>query len=311
MDPLTEHSLDTNRGFFYTYHVHRPSVPLSPSTPTLLLLHGWPDSSTLWSLVLPHLLPLNLPILVPDLLGAGGTSRPTAPDLYAAGLVCEDLLEILAQEDLAGGRKVLIVGHDYGAGLAHAFARLHPEICAGLVLLGYSPPGSTSRPGWHSFFAEADAPRMCWEQLQRVWEANHGVDSQRVLQDRRVYREWIEEGGGKETAELRAYAKDPSLRKRWGYEMLDRGNWEAGVCWIISAERDDGKGKEEGVVACPVLFVACDEDAISPKEAIEGARPFFSDLRVEVIHSGHWCPYERPEEVARLIMGFVREESFV
>lgn len=260
---------------------------------------------------MPHLLPLNLPILVPDLLGAGGTSRPTAPDLYAAGLVCEDLLEILAQEDLAGGRKVLIVGHDYGAGLAHAFARLHPEICAGLVLLGYSPPGSTSRPGWHSFFAEADAPRMCWEQLQRVWEANHGVDSQRVLQDRRVYREWIEEGGGKETAELRAYAKDPSLRKRWGYEMLDRGNWEAGVCWIISAERDDGKGKEEGVVACPVLFVACDEDAISPKEAIEGARPFFSDLRVEVIHSGHWCPYERPEEVARLIMGFVREESFV
>jgi hypothetical protein len=56
---------------------------------------------------------------------------------------------------------------------------------------------------------------------------------------------------------------------------------------------------------------ACDEDAISPKEAIEGARPFFSDLRVEVIHAGHGCPYERPEEAARLIMGFVREESFV
>lgn len=79
------------------------------------------------------------------------------------------------------------------------------------------------------------------------------MGSQKILGDAALYRKWIEEGGGEGT-ELRAYARDPALRRRWGYEMLDRGNWEAGVCWFVVADWE-GEGKAEKVVGCPVLFV--------------------------------------------------------
>lgn len=115
MDTLQEKHLDTKRGFQYRYYVS----PVGDTTKlTLLLLHGWPDSALLWQYVVPYLTPLKLKILVPDLLGYGGTSKPTSPELYDYRRIAEDVSEILDAENIG---KVIPIGHDFGCWFTFRF----------------------------------------------------------------------------------------------------------------------------------------------------------------------------------------------
>lgn len=109
MHGLQEKQLQVKRGFKYRYFV---SSHYSASNPTLLLLHGWPDNASLWQYVLPYLLPLKCKIVVPDLLGFAGTDQPTDLEAYDYRLMCQDMLELLAAEDIEGN--VITVGHDFG-----------------------------------------------------------------------------------------------------------------------------------------------------------------------------------------------------
>ena len=53
--------------------------------------------------------------IIPDLLGFGGTSKPTDPQMYAYDLMAQDLVDILDHE---GFDKVVSIGHVHGSGLA-------------------------------------------------------------------------------------------------------------------------------------------------------------------------------------------------
>jgi pimeloyl-ACP methyl ester carboxylesterase len=76
MDTLTKKTITTKRGFEYTYYVS----PAAAGKPTLLLHHGFPDQANEWEqLITNHLKPAGYGVIAPDLLGYGGTSKPTDP----------------------------------------------------------------------------------------------------------------------------------------------------------------------------------------------------------------------------------------
>ena len=33
-------------------------------------------------------------------------------------------------------------------------------------------------------------------------------------------------------------------------------------------------------------------------------------MTVKELHSGHWCPYEKPEEVASIVLEWLKKEGF-
>ncbi len=80
MEQFTCKTFKTSRNFAYSYYHFSPAN--STNKPTLLFLHGWPDNAHLWSAVIPSLLTLDLPILIPDMLGYGVTSKPKDASLY-------------------------------------------------------------------------------------------------------------------------------------------------------------------------------------------------------------------------------------
>ena len=51
--------------------------------PTILLLHGWPDTGRLWREVAPLLVAGGYRVAVPDLRGCGRSSKPIATPAYA------------------------------------------------------------------------------------------------------------------------------------------------------------------------------------------------------------------------------------
>ncbi len=102
------------------------------SGPVLVLLHGFPDSSAIWHAIAPALA-RRFTLILPDLPGAGDTpleGEPTLADM-ATGV-----RDILRQEAVD---KAVVMGHSMGGYTACAFARLYPELLAGLTLIHSTP----------------------------------------------------------------------------------------------------------------------------------------------------------------------------
>jgi pimeloyl-ACP methyl ester carboxylesterase len=107
------------------------AVRLFGDGPPVLLVHGIPGSAGSWDAVVPQLVEAGYRVLVPDLLGFGGSSRPE----FIEGLWLDAQAHALSAvlEALVDG-PALIVGHDYGAPVSVILSRRTPERVTGLVL---------------------------------------------------------------------------------------------------------------------------------------------------------------------------------
>lgn len=87
----------------------------------VLLLHGVPETSTVWRDVAPGLAD-GRRVLAPDLPGLGGSSYPGPYDVPS---VVGQLVALLDAE--LPGRRVDVVGHDWGGSVALGLAGAHPD----------------------------------------------------------------------------------------------------------------------------------------------------------------------------------------
>ena len=111
MDNLEEKYLDTTRGFKYHYYISPASQASDSFKAVILLCHGFPDDARLYQFAVPHLLKTGLRIVAPDLLGHGGTSKPTDPKDFEIGAMVKDVMEIMKKEGL--DKNIIPVGHDW------------------------------------------------------------------------------------------------------------------------------------------------------------------------------------------------------
>jgi len=98
--------------------------------PTLVLLHGYPQTWYMWRKVLPALAE-HFTVIAPDLRGAGGSDAPA--DGYGKPVLAEDVHQLLVGLDLAN--EVSVVGHDIGTMVAYAYAAAHRDSTSRLVLI--------------------------------------------------------------------------------------------------------------------------------------------------------------------------------
>jgi soluble epoxide hydrolase/lipid-phosphate phosphatase len=111
-------------GHKYAYISYPPS---NPSKPTLLFLHGFPSTSHDWHFQIPHFRSLGYGILAPDLLGYGGTDKPTDVNCYVGSEMSKEIIAILDHEGLGpkgqgGSNGVIAIAHDWGTYLLSQLA---------------------------------------------------------------------------------------------------------------------------------------------------------------------------------------------
>lgn len=109
MDALTERTVQTTRKYTYRYYASTSSSP--PPKHTILFCHGFPDSAALYQYMVPALLKLGVRLIIPDLIGYGGTSKPEDPAEYTWDGQSQDLNDILAKEGVEGN--IIVLGHDW------------------------------------------------------------------------------------------------------------------------------------------------------------------------------------------------------
>ncbi len=120
-----------------------------------LLLHGFPEARFSWRHQLPALAALGWRAVAPDLRGYGGSSRPRDRDAYAIDHLVEDAAALF---DALGARRRLLIGHDWGAAIAWAFAIRRARALDGLIVMNVPHPTVFGR-----------VLRASWRQKRRSW----------------------------------------------------------------------------------------------------------------------------------------------
>ena len=111
--------------------------------PTVLLLHGYAETSRMWRPLFPRLTS-TFTVIAPDLPGIGGSAIPSdGLDMVNAATRIHDLVKQL------GLGKAAVVGHDIGLMVAYAYAAQFPADVDQLVLMDAFLPGVD---GWEAIY---------------------------------------------------------------------------------------------------------------------------------------------------------------
>ena len=159
----------------------------------VVFLHGNCSDSRFW-LAMMASLPAGLRAIAPDLRGFGATAPAPIDATRGMRDFADDLDALIEHPDVGGaGRKVLVVGHSAGAGVAMQYAIDHPAKVGGLVFeapispLGFGGTRDVAgTPCWDDF-AGSGGGTANPEFVQRLAAQDRGDDS--PLAPRRVMRE--------------------------------------------------------------------------------------------------------------------------
>ncbi|KAF7320763.1 Esterase/Lipase [Mycena chlorophos] len=272
----------TQRGFLYSYYFSAPA-PSSKPLPTILFLHGFPTPAYLWHAQISAFEARGFGIVAPDMLGYGGTDKPSEVGAYVGSGLARDVVDILDGE---GVGRVVAVGHDWGARVVSRLINYHPSRLLGTALLAvpYFPPRRTANSAardamikkllgydafaYQRFFGESDACGLM--------ERN----------DKEYYRKTLLEGG-----------------------------LEAPLAWYKAATseaslEDDAKISESAaLITNPHLFIGFSKDPVCrPEFGASSHAPYVrppSNLTNKVVEGDHWALLSHAEEVNGILLEWV------
>src|SRR4030088_3048423 len=115
--------------------------------PSLILLHGYAETSLMWRPIIP-VLAERFAVIAPDLPGIGESAIPTdGLDMKTSAVRIHALARSLGVE------KAEVVGHDIGLMVAYAYAALFPAETLKLAVMDAFLPGVA---GWEPIYNSPD-----------------------------------------------------------------------------------------------------------------------------------------------------------
>ncbi|KAF7188129.1 Soluble epoxide hydrolase [Pseudocercospora fuligena] len=271
----------------YTFRLHyvdaAPSTNSAPAKRTILLIHGFPQTSLQWRRVIPHLTSAGCRVIVPDYRGAGNSQAPPSNAGTAGGVgggytkrVMADDLHTLLHSVLKIQGKVHIVGHDIGAMIAHA------EFYYKVV---------TEQPQnvWHFTFhnVQDDLPERLVTGHERTYI--------RHFFDRLMVNPWaIAPGGEEEDAYVLASSRPGAMRAAF----------DAYRAFEVDGQENLALLKERGKGQVPVSTLA-EDGSFNRQQNREQIAEFHKYVEADIVsNSGHYIPDENPDELAEKIVAW-------
>jgi len=249
----------------------------------VLLLHGFPDTSSLWRHQIPALVDAGFRAVAPDLRGRGRTQASARLEEYALPGMVPDLVALL---DALGIERAHVVGHDFGAGLGWLLAALHPERVGHLVVLSVGHPATRERP--------------TLEQLQKSWYQlffQFGGVAEELLResDWYLFREFLQGSG-----DVEDYIADLSRP----------GALTAALNWYRASfpvARLLAPAPKLPPVKAPTLGLWSTGDQYLPEyRMVRSAYYVAGPWRYERIEdASHWIPLDQAQRLNRLIGEFL------
>ncbi|MEM7279410.1 MAG: alpha/beta hydrolase [Pseudomonadota bacterium] len=292
------------------------------SGPPVVLCHGFPELAYSWRYQLPALAAAGFTAHAPDMRGFGQSDKPQGVEKYDIRTLCADLCGLLDNLDLG---QALFVGHDWGAILLWQFALLYPERVQALVNMNVPfYPRTPVDPVPKMREILSDDFYIANFQLSREADDAFDADPQRffesVMRRRPITREQFD---AIPASKKRPYSMLRSMRKSTfpGEPLLSNEDLQV----FVEAYRNGGftppinwyrnwtRNWEitEGVtqrVTVPTLFIGARDDVLIAPHHIEAMHRYVDKLDVVMIDEcGHWTQQEKPDEVNRLLVGWLNQ----
>jgi pimeloyl-ACP methyl ester carboxylesterase len=262
-------------------HIHYTT---GGSGPTVILLHGFAETSRMWNPILP-VLGAKFTVIAPDLPGIGESSIPTAEmSVTTAAVQIHDMARSL------GVTKVRVVGHDIGLMVAYAYAAKFPSEVEKLVVMDAFLPGVQ---GWEPIYDSPDywhfrfhgsTPESLVKGRENVYFAyfwnDLAADKNHSIQeaDRKAY--------------LAAYSRPGRMRASWEY-----------FATFPQAAKDFAQ-MAQTKLTMPVLSIGGDKSLGEP--LAKQMKLVATNVTVVIVkNSGHWILEEQPKQTTDALVNFL------
>jgi pimeloyl-ACP methyl ester carboxylesterase len=294
--------------------------------PLVLFVHGFPESWYSWRWQIGPVAAAGFTACAIDVRGYGGSDKPHPVDAYAMQTLVAD---IVGTVDAFGAEKAILVGHDWGAPQVWHAALAHPDRVRGVAGLSVPYTGRASAPlidvvdavftkrgrfFYQVYFqdegvaeAELEADRraalrkflyaISGDAPDGTWPADkaHGDPLLHRLPDPEHFPDWLMKADEDYyVAEFtRSGFRGPLNRYR---------NWRRDFAWTAALDP---------IIRPPALFIGGTRDLVLKMipgfDPVAAMAPHFADLRgAHLIEGcGHWTQQERPDEVNRLLLGWL------
>jgi pimeloyl-ACP methyl ester carboxylesterase len=255
-----------------TRFVERMAVEVDGEGDAVLLIHGLGGSSNVWTPVMPAL--ARHRAIRPDLPGSARSARVEGP-LSIARFV--GAMQRVASA--VGVERVHVAAHSLGTIVAFHLAVAAPALVRSLALFGpLLAPADGIRGGI----------RARGEKARTEGEAG--------MQE--IANALVQAATSSETKARRPVTA--TLVREFLMRQPPEGY--ARTCDALA----DAQAADASKLACPVLLVTGDEDAVAPAQAVRQIAERIPGCRLEILRGcGHWTTIEKPDECTDLLRRFL------
>ena len=262
--------------------------------PGLLLLHGSPQTHTMWRKVAPSL-SKQFTVVIPDLRGYGDSSKPQDGENhsgYSKRAMAQDQVELMKS---LGFNKFPVVGHDRGGRVAHRLALDHEDIVQKVVVLDIVPTYKLFHPVtkefatvyFHWFFLIQPAPfpeTLIGNNVEFYLKARTFNRVPTGAIDSRVFAEY-----------LRCFREPTAVH-------ANCEDYRAAASIDLEHDAADLDKK----IACPVLALWAEQGAMHPLyNVLDTWRERASNVSGKPLPGGHFLPEESPQAVLEELQKFL------
>jgi pimeloyl-ACP methyl ester carboxylesterase len=278
--------------------------------------HGFPELAYSWRHQLPALAAAGFRAIALDQRGYGASDRPEAVEAYDIAQLTGDLVGVLDALEL---ERAVFCGHDWGGMVIWSMGQLHPSRVQGLI--GVNTP----------FMARPPLPPV--QLLTQTMGPDHYIvhfqkrgdaDSRLAKDVRRVFtvlmRRGIKLADIDLSAGIRNLAAAVEEGRMLGQPLLsaaeldvfvrafERTGFSGGINWYRNIDRNWRLTENAPqTLNAPSLMVMAEDDFALPPALAEGMEARVPKLeKVLVRDCGHWTQQEKPEELNRILIDWLR-----
>ncbi|MEE3196222.1 MAG: alpha/beta hydrolase [Candidatus Neomarinimicrobiota bacterium] len=258
---------------------------------TVILLHGFPETSYMWIRLMDLLVKKGYRVIAPDQRGYSPKARPTLIKEYTLKHTVSDVLAIVNAYKL---KRFHLVGHDWGSSVGWAFIAKYPDMMYSWTSLSIPHMRAFQEAYNNDFDQKEKSKYIGFFNMPFFPELYMSFNNYKNLK-----RVWKVHGEEEINAYLNVFRQRGALRSALNWYRANIGNRRKPSDYI-----------QFGNVEVPTLFIWGNMDMAIGRKSVELSEKYMNGpYNFVELYAGHWLIQEKFDKVSNEIIKHLKKYS--